>query len=195
MLIIGDRSQNEDTPIPGIKRRELIKAGGVVLTAATLWFPGQAEAKRMMQGREITMRNAHTGQVFKGEYWHNGSYVPDAFSEIKQVMKDHRANKTFPIDPRLMDILFVLQKRMDNTKPYDIFSGYRSHETNEKLRRMSFGVAKKSLHMLGQAVDLRLPGSDLGKVRKQAISLKAGGVGYYPESHFLHVDTGRIRQW
>jgi len=178
-----------------LNRRQFLGGSLVVATASQLWWPGEAEAANLQAGREVTFLNAHTGERFKGEYWQNGRYLSDAFKNIKQIMRDHRTDEIFPIDPRLIDVLFVLQKRLKTGKPYRIFSGYRSPKTNAKLRRMTFGVAKKSLHMQGQAVDLRLPGRRVSDIRRQAMALKAGGVGYYPKSQFVHLDTGRVRHW
>lgn len=176
-------------------RRQFLGGSLIIATAAQLWWPDSTDAASLASGRRLTFQNAHTGEVFKGEYWEDGRYLPDAFAEIKKIMRDHRTGEIFPIDPRLMDILFVLQKRMETNKSYNIFSGYRSPKTNSRLRRMGFGVAKKSLHMQGQAVDLRLPGRRLTDLRRQAMALKAGGVGYYPKSQFVHIDTGRVRHW
>ena len=178
-----------------VKRRELLGASAVIMTAMALWWPQKAEAVNIFSGREVSFLNAHTGEKFKGEYWENGKYLPDAFHEIKHVMRDHRTGDVFPIDPRLMDILFVLRKRLNTNISYRMFSGYRSPKTNRMLRKVSYGVAKKSLHMQGQAVDLRLPGRSLRALRKQAMALRAGGVGYYPKSSFVHIDTGRVRHW
>ena len=178
-----------------LNRRQFLGGSLVVATASQLWWPGEAEAANLRAGREVTFLNAHTGERFKGEYWQNGRYLSDAFKDIKHIMRDHRTDEIFPIDPRLIDVLFVSQKRLKTAKPYRIFSGYRSPKTNAKLRRMTFGVAKKSLHMQGQAVDLRLPGRRVSDIRRQAMALKAGGVGYYPKSQFVHLDTGRVRHW
>ncbi|MGM0423021.1 MAG: DUF882 domain-containing protein [Pseudomonadota bacterium] len=159
-------------------------------------MPTAADARNFaVQGRSVQFTNMHTGEKFHGEYWENGKYNKDAFNEIKQVFRDHRADETFPIDPRLLDIMYVMQQRVGNKESYRLYSGYRSPKTNARLRKVSSGVAKKSLHMLGQAVDLSLPGTDLHKFRQQAVALKAGGVGYYPKSHFVHLDTGRVRHW
>jgi uncharacterized protein YcbK (DUF882 family) len=159
-------------------------------------MPTAADARNFaVQGRSLQFTNMHTGEKFRGEYWENGKYNKDAFNEIKQIFRDHRADETFPIDPRLLDIMYVMQQRVGNKTSYKLYSGYRSPKTNAKLRKVSSGVAKKSLHMLGQAVDLSLPGTDLYKFRKEALALKAGGVGYYPNSHFVHLDTGRVRHW
>ena len=178
-------------------RRSFLKTGLLVAAAAQLWMPTSADARSFVRsGRSLRITNAHTGEKFQGEFWSNGKYNTDAFHEIKKVFRDHRTNETFPIDPRLLDVMYVLQQRAGNTRNgYDLFSGYRSPHTNSKLRKTSSGVAKKSLHMLGQAVDIRLPGTNISRLRKDAIALKAGGVGYYPSSGFLHLDTGRVRNW
>jgi uncharacterized protein YcbK (DUF882 family) len=179
-----------------VKRREFLKTGAIVATAAQLWMPTVADAKAFTgSGRVVQIHNAHTGETFDGEYWADGKYHPDAFREIKKIFRDHRSGDIFPIDPRLIDVMYVLHNRAESNKAFRLFSGYRSPATNRKLRKLTSGVAEKSLHMLGQAVDLRLPGTNLHNLRKAAINLKAGGVGYYPDSHFLHLDTGRVRHW
>ena len=180
----------------GIKRREFLKTSAIIATAAQLWTPTAADARSFVEGgRILKVHNAHTGENFEGEYWANGRYNKDAFREIKHIFRDHRSGEVFPIDPRLIDLMYVLHNRSDSNNAFNLYSGYRSPATNKKLRNLTSGVAKKSLHMLGQAVDLRLPGTNLHTLRKSAIKLKAGGVGYYPDSQFLHVDTGRVRHW
>ena len=176
-------------------RRGFLKAGLFATATLGFWMPSLAEAAKPLAGREIKLQNIHTGEKFIGEYWYNGKYVPGAFNEIKMLMRDHRTNERFPIDPRLMDILYVLRNRIGTRSPFEVFSGYRSDATNAKLRRMSHGVARNSLHMTGQAIDLSLPGTKLSTVRKSAIALKSGGVGFYPSSDFIHIDTGRVRTW
>jgi len=176
-------------------RRGFLKLGLGSVAALGFWMPGLGHAGQTVTGREITMVNAHTGYAFKGEYWYDGKYLPDAFREIKALMRDHRTGEKFPIDPRLMDILFVLHNRMDSQNSFKVFSGYRSPKTNAMLKRRSEGVASGSLHMSGQAVDLKLPGAKLSALRKQAMALKSGGVGFYPKSDFVHIDTGRVRTW
>ena len=176
-------------------RRSFLKSGLFLTAALGFWMPDLAFAAKPPVGREMKLVNAHTGHKFSGEYWYNGRYLPDAFGEIKSVMKDHRTGEKFPIDPRLMDILYVLQRRAGNSANFRVFSGYRSPKTNASLRRHSESVAKGSLHMTGQAVDLELPGTKLSALKKTAISLKSGGVGYYPRDGFIHLDTGRVRHW
>lgn len=184
-------------------RRSFLRCGlGAGLAAALgmttlpgLALAGKPLAGQVLNGREIRLNNAHTGDMFAGAYWENGRYLPDAFARIRQVMRDHRTGDTFPIDPRLMDILFVMRKRLDKQDPFRVFSGYRSPRSNAMLRRQSEGVAQNSLHMTGQAIDLAMPGVALSRVQKVALTIKSGGVGYYPRSGFVHVDTGRVRSW
>lgn len=178
-------------------RRGFLKAGLAMAAALGFWTPSLAEASAAPQiiARTLRLTNIHTGEGFHGEYWYGGRYLPDAFGEIKSVMRDYRTNERFPIDPRLMDILFVLQHRLQNFNSFEVFSGYRSPKTNAMLRRVSEGVARQSLHMQGQAIDFRLPGTELSYLKRSAIALRSGGVGYYPSSDFVHVDTGRVRTW
>ena len=183
-------------------RRGFLRFGLTAGAVATLGLilPGTALAQAVpaaasMGGRDIKLRNQHTGEVFRGTYWAGGRYLPDAFSGIKSVMRDHRTGERFPIDPRLMDILYVLQNRVDNLGGFEVLSGYRSPKSNAMLRRHGEGVAKNSLHMSGQAADIRLPGTSLSNLKKAAVGLHSGGVGYYPSTGFVHVDTGRVRTW
>jgi len=178
-------------------RRTFLKRGMMFTAALGFWSPSLAQAAGnfALHGREISLTNIHTGEKFQGEYWHDGKYSPQAFREIKTVLRDYRTNDKFPIDPRLMDVLFVLQHRIGNEAPFEVFSGYRSPATNAWLRRNTEGVARQSLHMQGQAIDLCLPGTRLSSLHNAAMALHAGGVGYYPSSDFVHVDTGRVRSW
>lgn len=176
-------------------RRGFLKAGLFATAALGFWTPALAQAATPAAGRAMKLTNIHTGEKFHGEYWYNGRYIPGAFGEIKSVMRDYRTGEIFPIDPRLMDILYVLQNRLENFTAFEVLSGYRSPKTNAMLRRISRGVAKHSLHMSGQAVDLNQPGTRLTSVHRAAIKLQAGGVGYYPKSDFVHIDTGRVRHW
>jgi uncharacterized protein YcbK (DUF882 family) len=149
-----------------------------------------------MEGaRRISFRNSHTGEIFSGVYRVGDKYLPDAFDKINIVMRDFRTNELFPIDPRVMDIIYTVHQMTRLSEPYEVLSGYRCPKTNKNLRSNSEGVAKNSLHMTGQAIDLRLPGFDTKQIRNLAISLKAGGVGYYAKSNFVHMDSGDVRTW
>lgn len=176
-------------------RRGFLKTGLFAAAALGFWTPSLAQAAKPATGRVIRLVNAHTGEKFQGEYWYNGKYLPDAFGGIKHLMRDHRSGDQFPIDPRLMDILYVVNYRLQTSNPFHVLSGYRSPASNARLRRQSEGVARNSLHMSGQAIDLKLPGTRLSTLKKTAVDLKSGGVGFYPRSDFVHIDTGRVRHW
>jgi uncharacterized protein YcbK (DUF882 family) len=145
--------------------------------------------------RELALVNLHTGEALKAAYWEAGAYLPDALSAIAKVLRDHRTGEVHPIDARLLDLLTRLSGSLDAAKPFQVISGYRSPKTNAKLHAKSSGVATRSLHMDGMAIDVRLPGVELSRLRDAALALKQGGVGYYPESDFVHVDVGRVRRW
>ena len=191
------RKNNEAAACYQADRRGFLKHGLLFSAALGFWTPALARADEapVVKGRTMTFTNLHTQESFKGEYWYDGEYSPGAFSEIKTVLRDYRTGDKFPIDPRLMDILFVLHRRLDNFAPFNVFSGYRSPHTNEVLRETTNGVARGSLHMQGQAIDVNLPGTRLTTLHKAGIRLKSGGVGFYPSSDFVHVDTGRVRNW
>lgn len=181
-------------------RRGFLKHGLAFSAALGFWMPSLAEATEKtggapVKGRVLKLVNLHTHEAFNGEYWYDGQYNPDAFGSIKTVLRDYRTGEKFPIDPRLMDILFVLQNRIKNYSPFNVFSGYRSPTTNAMLRETTNGVARGSLHMQGQAIDINLPGTRLSSLERSAIGLKSGGVGFYPQSDFVHIDTGRARNW
>ena len=145
--------------------------------------------------RRVSFRNTHTGESFSGIYRVGDKYLPEAFDQINVVMRDFRTNQVYPMDPRVIDIIYMVQRMSGQNRPYDIISGYRSPHTNAMLRQTSSGVAKKSLHMEGKAIDLRIDGFSTKRIRDLATSLKAGGVGYYAKSDFVHVDCGDVRSW
>ena len=146
--------------------------------------------------RDLAFHNTHTGERLRVTYWEGGRYQSDALREINHVMRDHRNNSVRRIDRNLLDQLFVLRKKLATSRPVHIISGYRSPKTNAMLRRTrGGGVARRSLHMSGRAIDIRVPGRSLNKVRLAALSMQTGGVGYYPGPHFVHIDTGRVRRW
>ena len=185
-----------------ISRRAFIGAGAMIAGGAVAASAVPASAAMLSQkgeefegARRISFRNSHTGEIFSGVYRVGDKYLPDAFDKINIVMRDFRTNELFPIDPRVIDIIYTVHQMTRQSEPYEILSGYRCPKTNKGLRSHSEGVAKNSLHMTGQAVDLRLPGFDTKQIRNLAISLKAGGVGYYARSNFVHMDSGDVRTW
>lgn len=148
--------------------------------------------------RVLSFFNTHTGERLKTAYARGGEYQADALLELNHILRDFRANEIKPIDPRVFDLLHELGGTLETDQPFHIISGYRSPHTNTLLRErggVTTGVASHSLHMVGQAIDIRLPGVTLENLRSAAKSLKIGGVGYYPDLKFVHVDVGRVRYW
>lgn len=178
-----------------LSRRDVINMGtvGLVTSVAPL-LAGQAKAAapKMWQ---VSFRQAHTGESFSGVYRVGDQYLPDVFERLNYMMRDFRTGEAFPMDPRVIDILSMVQAGTGKSTPLEILSAYRTPKTNAMLRRISEGVARNSYHMYGQAVDIRMPGYNTKKLGAVARSLRQGGVGYYPKSHFVHVDTGELRSW
>jgi uncharacterized protein YcbK (DUF882 family) len=137
----------------------------------------------------------HTAERLKTVYWLQGEYLPEALGDINYILRDYRTDEVKPIDPRLLDLLYAMSRKLRTRRPFHIVSGYRCPATNAMLRRYNKGVAKRSLHIQGKAVDFRLPGYTLASLRRVAVALRGGGVGYYPRSNFIHVDTGKVRYW
>jgi uncharacterized protein YcbK (DUF882 family) len=172
-------------------RRLLLRASlaGSVLAMAPLskvWAASE---------RSLSLKNLHTGENISQPYWMAGDYLPETLSAINNVLRDHRSGEVYPIDPGLLDLLSALQQRVNSRRDYEVISGYRSPASNSMLHNKSNGVAKRSLHMLGQAIDIRLPGTELATLHRAASEMKSGGVGLYTSSRFIHVDTGRVRYW
>jgi uncharacterized protein YcbK (DUF882 family) len=182
---------------PSFGRRSLLGLACGALASAFL-MPEQealAAALKPVKERRITFHHLHTGERLSGVYWANGRYVPDFLTAVNRVLRDHHDGSIHKIDPRLLDILRLLRSRLDTKQPIEVICGYRSPQTNAKLVAATDGVARNSLHMRGMAIDLRISGRRLNQVRRAARSLRAGGVGYYPRSNFVHVDTGDVRYW
>jgi uncharacterized protein YcbK (DUF882 family) len=148
--------------------------------------------------RVLSFFNTHTGERLTTAYCCAGEYQPEALQAIDYILRDFRANEIKAIDPTLLDLLHELGGTLDADQPFHIISGYRSAKTNALLRARGgahTGVASGSLHMVGKAIDIRVPRVRLDHLREAARSLQRGGVGYYPASDFVHVDTGRVRYW
>lgn len=145
--------------------------------------------------RQLKLYNLHTGEKLNTTYWAQGEYLADELGAIDHFLRDYRNDEVAQIDPRLLDQICLLQHKVEHQGTFHIISGYRSPQTNARLRRQDSGVAKRSLHTQGKAIDLRLPGVDLKHLQRAALSMRAGGVGYYTQSNFLHLDTGRRRFW
>jgi len=145
--------------------------------------------------RSLKFYHTHTEKSLQVTYFAAGQYVPEAMTELRVFLADWRNQKEKDIDPELMDILWQIQKISANNDSFEVISAYRSEETNAMLHSKSRGVARNSQHVLGKAIDVRLRGLDLKRLHDTARELRLGGVGYYPGSDFVHVDTGRVRYW
>lgn len=186
-----------------ISRRSLLGIGGGALAAAiglggnqkAIAAPAIIGAKEL-PARSLSFDCYYTGEyVKKTTYWADGEYIDGALDEINRALRDWRADEVHPIDVKLLDLLYQLGRNLDTDCHFELVSGYRSPKTNAMLHRNDPGVAVNSLHMQGQAVDISLPGRPLRKLHDMALAMGLGGVGYYPESNFVHVDTGRVRRW
>jgi len=174
-------------------RRELLRLG--LLTTAWLAAAPVFANRQPVLERELRLSNTHTGERVSAVYWANGEYLESELDTINSVLRDHRSGDVHTIDTGLLDLLFVLNSLLDSRKPFQVISGYRSPATNAALRASSSGVARNSYHIQGKAIDIRLPGCELDDLHRAALSLAAGGVGYYPGSDFIHVDVGPVRSW
>ncbi|MBH1970336.1 DUF882 domain-containing protein [Moraxellaceae bacterium AER2_44_116] len=167
------------------------------LTVGTLLLPRWATASPLLllPERSLSFYHLHTGEKQRVTYWAEGQYLPDSLANINHLLRDFRNDKILPIDTALLDQLTLLQTRLNVPCEFHIISAYRSPETNNMLQARSNGVAKRSMHLEGRAIDIRIPNVPLSIVRQQALAMKMGGVGYYPSSDFVHVDSGSVRQW
>ena len=183
-----------------MERRRVLQLGlGAVACAvlpAAFGKSAWAETCDPALPRELAFHNLHTGEKLNALYWDKGAYVPDALQAVNKVLRDHNNGEVHAIDPRLLDLLSQLNGKLDaRSAAYQVICGYRSPATNAALRARSSEVAAHSLHMDGQAIDIRIDGVELVHLQKAALDLKEGGVGIYPKSDFVHVDVGRVRRW
>jgi uncharacterized protein YcbK (DUF882 family) len=174
------------------RRRFLTHSAGL---AAGSLLPLAGTRASMPDGRALSFVHTHTHERIQLVYAVSDTYVPDALQSLNRFLRDHYSGEIGTIDPRLFDLLHQVQALVGSPRPFEVISGYRCPTTNATLRETrGGGVAKNSLHMEGRAIDVRLPGVSLADLRDAAVSLRAGGVGYYP-SQFVHIDTGRVRRW
>ena len=145
--------------------------------------------------RTLRLYNTHTGESLRSVFWADGNFVPDAMNDINKLLRDHRNNQIAPIDPKLLLLLDQVSSQVGSGNVLHIISGYRSAESNQLLADTTSGVATHSMHLEGKAIDVRIPGRDLASLHKAALRAGGGGVGYYPDSQFVHLDTGRLRRW
>jgi uncharacterized protein YcbK (DUF882 family) len=186
------------------RRAFLRAASGAVSTAAVSSFAIPAFANVAAPAvigvketgcRTLVLECLRSGERLTSDYWVDGRYIDGELARIYKVLRDVRTGEVHAIEPRLLDLVYRLGREVDARSGLHVISAYRSPATNAMLHRKSSGVAEKSLHMKGQAIDLRVPGRTLEQAHEAALKLAAGGVGYYPKSNFVHVDVGRVRRW
>ena len=178
-----------------ISRRDLLVLGAGVAAAGSLSTSSAHAAVHPRLDRSIYLYNTHTGEFLRTVYWHSGHYQPAAMRQINKIMRDHYSGDVRTMDPKIIDLVALMQSKLGPHRPVHIVCGYRSPRTNAMLRRNTDGVAAHSLHMEGKAIDLRIEGLSIEHLGRFARSLRRGGVGQYPDSDFVHVDVGKIRTW
>jgi uncharacterized protein YcbK (DUF882 family) len=166
---------------------------GLGLSAAVLASPAALAA--LAEPRRLRFYHTHTSEKLDIVYHEAGAYIPDALQAVNHLLRDFRSGEIAVIDCNLLDILYDVQQRAGSHGRFEIISGYRSPATNAMLQRQGHGVASRSLHMQGQAIDVRLTDLATADLRRAALDLHGGGVGFYPQSDFVHLDTGRVRFW
>jgi uncharacterized protein YcbK (DUF882 family) len=180
----------------GLTRRGLLRAFAATTVVAA---PTYANAFGFLRGagdiRKISIYSSRSGETLESVYWIEGDYIPEAMNEINRIMRDWRSGDIIRIDGRTIDIMAASHALMDTSEPYMLLSGYRSPATNRMLRSRSSGVARNSLHMKGQAADLRLKSRSVSQMARAAAACNAGGVGKYSRSNFVHMDCGPVRVW
>ena len=180
----------------GLTRRALL---GAFAATAVVAAPTYSNAAGFLRGggdiRRIRMYSGRTGERIDMIYWVDGKYIKDAVKEVNHFMRDWRTDQVKSMDLRTIDIMAASHNLLDVNEPYMLLSGYRSPQTNAMLRSRSRRVAKNSLHMKGQAADLRLSSRSVSQMAKAAMSCRAGGVGKYYRSNFVHMDCGEVRSW
>src|SRR5438105_342281 len=174
-----------------LSRRRVLGAAAAA-TAVAFVTPSPAIS---FAPRSVSLYNTHTGEWVRTVYWADGHYIREAVRDINWVLRDHHSGEIRPMNAGVLDVLGMLRGRLESNGPFLVICGYRSPQTNARMHAHSSGVASNSYHIKGMAIDLRCEGRDLSRVRGAAASLRAGGVGYYPRSGFVHVDCGPVRYW
>lgn len=175
------------------RRRFLLRSTG--MAAASLLATGRSQASTG-SSRDLALAHTHTRERIALVYAVDQAYLPDALTSLDHFLRDHYSGEVGQMDPRLYDLLHQIRQLLRAARPFEVISGYRAPATNAHLRQSrGGGVAQNSLHVQGRAIDVRLPGIPLADLRDAAVSLQAGGVGFYPAQQFVHIDTGRVRRW
>ena len=173
-----------------VARRFSVIANGLAVTSV-----GATTQVRLDEARQLSFYHTHTRESLDIVYFENGQYVDSALVEINRFLKDFRTGDATKMDPELMDLLYDVRRELGSNSTYEVISAYRSPATNDMLRSKSSGVAKNSQHVRGTAIDVRLRGVPIEELRDTALDMKRGGVGFYKQSNFVHMDTGRVRRW
>ncbi len=172
--------------------RRRVLGGAVAATTVAFVTPAPAVS---FAPRSVSLYNIHTGEWVRTVYWADGHYIREAVRDINWLLRDHYTNEVRPMNAGVLDLLGMLRHRLDSHNPFLVVCGYRSWATNHRMYLHSSGVASNSYHVKGMAIDLRAERRDLSQVHAAAVSLRGGGVGYYPRSDFVHVDCGPVRYW
>ena len=192
---------------PAYSRRRLLAAGAIGVagvTAAPAWARSSFDwgdrqlswtRPTLVVERSLSFRHRHTDERLNTVYYANGRYIPSALKDVNWLLRDFRSDEVKEIDERLLDLLYAVRQRLETEEAFEIYSGYRTPETNALLRREGWGVARNSLHMQGMAVDIGLPGLESRHIANCALDLQRGGVGFYGRSNFVHLDVGEVRTW
>lgn len=183
----------DSTTMRSLGRRDALRLGATAIGVAVLGAPAQVLAAATT--RRLDLYAVNTGERLRAEYTVAGRYQTDALDAVSRLMRDHRTGDVHPIDPALLDALHAISRRLGVSRPVHVVCGYRSPETNRRKLAAGQRVARNSYHLTGRAVDVVVPGRSPALVRRAAMSLRAGGVGYYPRSGFVHLDTGPVRTW
>lgn len=192
---MGRQEQSNTRASTGSRRRFIKLLAGSVSCAGVLPTLVTAAVRPDPGSRSLVFHHLHTGETLEAEYWHDGHYDRNALTAVDHVLRDFRTGDVHAIDRELLDLLHRVQRELGVYAPFQVIGGYRSPRTNKMLRARSSGVAKRSLHMQGRAIDVRIPGVRTALLREAAADLRIGGVGYYRASDFVHLDTGRPRSW
>ncbi len=177
-----------------LNRRQFLHGLTMTAGSVTLLSPWQ-NLLASADSRTLSFYHTHTGERLKLSYFEDGQYHADALDEFNHFLRDHRTGEVYSMDLQLIDILSAIRNVTESQGTFEIISAYRSPKTNKALRQQGGGVAKRSLHMQGRALDIRLTDVRTADLRKAALAMKSGGVGYYPKSNFIHLDNGRVRFW
>lgn len=168
------------------------------LTCALIFFAGvllPVDRAFSVDERKLSFYHTHTHETLEVTYAVGGEFVASALDEVNNFLADFRTGGATVMDPDLLEVIYDVRASLGSDATFEVISAYRSAETNEMLRSNSSGVAKNSQHLLGKAIDVRLRDVATSDLRDAAIKLQRGGVGYYEESDFVHMDTGRVRRW